>query len=58
MRAGLRDRGHQASLLCRPTLGKRHLVTFATDAPRGFDDDHIAVLAEILPPLLWSVKSV
>ncbi|MGZ8467757.1 MAG: adenylate/guanylate cyclase domain-containing protein, partial [Candidatus Binatia bacterium] len=33
------------------TLGKRHLVTFATDAPRGFDDDHIAVLAEILPAL-------
>jgi len=33
------------------TLGKRHLVTFATDAPRGFDDDHFAVLAEILPAL-------
>ena len=33
------------------TLGKRHLVTFATDAPRGFDDDHIVVLAEILPAL-------
>ena len=32
-------------------LSKRHLVTFATDAPRGFDDDHIAVLAEILPAL-------
>jgi adenylate cyclase len=33
------------------TLGKRHLVTFATDAQRGFDDDHVAVLAEILPAL-------
>jgi adenylate cyclase len=33
------------------TLGKRHLVTFATDAAGGFDDDHVAVLAEILPVL-------
>ena len=33
------------------TLGKRHLVTFASDAPSGFDDDHVAVLAEILPAL-------
>jgi adenylate cyclase len=33
------------------TLGKRHLVTFATDASGGFDDDHVAVLAEILPVL-------
>ena len=33
------------------TLGKRHLVTFATDAPRGFTDDDIAVLAEIVPVL-------
>jgi adenylate cyclase len=33
------------------TLGKRHLVTFASDAPRGFDDDHVAVLADILPAL-------
>ena len=33
------------------TLGKRHLVTFATDAPREFADDDIAVLAEIVPVL-------
>lgn len=33
------------------TLGKRHLVTFATDAPSGFDDDHVAFLADILPAL-------
>ena len=24
------------------TLGKRHIVTFATDRPGGFDDAHIA----------------
>ena len=33
------------------TLGKRHLVTFATDAPGGFADEHVALLAEILPVL-------
>ncbi len=33
------------------TLGKRHLVTFASDAPSGFNDDHVAVLGEILPAL-------
>ena len=26
------------------TLGKRHMVTFATDRPGGFDDAHIAGL--------------
>jgi adenylate cyclase len=33
------------------TLGKRHLVTFASDAPSGFADDQVAVLADILPSL-------
>jgi adenylate cyclase len=33
------------------TLGKRHLVTFATDRPGGFDDAHIAVLLKLLPVL-------
>src|SRR6266436_4619390 len=33
------------------TLGKRHLVTFATDRPRGFDDAHIAGLLKLLPVL-------
>jgi adenylate cyclase len=33
------------------TLGKRHLVTFATDRPGGFDDAHIARLSSLLPVL-------
>src|ERR1700755_637218 len=33
------------------TLGKRHLVTFATDRPGGFDDAHIASLLKLLPIL-------
>src|SRR3982075_2531598 len=33
------------------TLGRRHLVTFATDRPEGFDDAHIAVLLKLLPVL-------
>ncbi|HXH45510.1 MAG TPA: adenylate/guanylate cyclase domain-containing protein [Bradyrhizobium sp.] len=33
------------------TLGKRHLVTFATDRPGGFDDVHIAGLKKLLPLL-------
>ena len=33
------------------TLGKRHLVTFATDRPGGFDDAHIAALSKLLPVL-------
>ncbi|MBR0858956.1 adenylate/guanylate cyclase domain-containing protein [Bradyrhizobium liaoningense] len=33
------------------TLGKRHLVTFATDRPGGFDDAHIAGLRKLLPVL-------
>ncbi|WP_204276773.1 hypothetical protein, partial [Klebsiella aerogenes] len=33
------------------TLGKRHVVTFATDRPGGFGDDHMAVLADLLPAL-------
>ncbi|SEO03077.1 adenylate/guanylate cyclase domain-containing protein [Bradyrhizobium sp. OK095] len=33
------------------TLGKRHLVTFATDRPGGFDDSHITALKNVLPVL-------
>lgn len=36
--------------LCH-TLGKRHLVTFATDRAGGFDDAHIASLLKLLPVL-------
>jgi adenylate cyclase len=30
------------------TLGKRHLITFASDAPDGFDEDHIVLLSDLL----------
>src|SRR6516162_2503307 len=33
------------------TLGKRHIVTFATDRSGGFDDAHISGLLELLPIL-------
>src|SRR5713226_9321418 len=33
------------------TLSKRHIVTFATDRPGGFDDAHIAGLLKLLPVL-------
>jgi len=33
------------------TLGKRHIVTFATDRPGGFDDSHISDLLKLLPAL-------
>jgi adenylate cyclase len=33
------------------TLGKRHMVTFATERPGGFDDTHIAGLLRLLPVL-------
>lgn len=33
------------------TLGKRHIVTFATDRPGGFDPAHIAALQKLLPVL-------
>lgn len=33
------------------TLGKRHIVTFATDRPGGFDDGDIASLKKLLPVL-------
>jgi adenylate cyclase len=33
------------------TQGKRHLVTFATDRPGGFDDAHLAGLLRLLPIL-------
>lgn len=33
------------------TLGKRHLVTFATARPGGFEEAHIAALKKLLPVL-------
>jgi adenylate cyclase len=33
------------------TLGRRHLATFATDRPGGFDDEHIARLQRLMPIL-------
>jgi adenylate cyclase len=33
------------------TLGKRHLVTFATDRRGGFDEAHIAALLQLVPLL-------
>jgi adenylate cyclase len=33
------------------TLGKRHMVTFATQRPGGFDDAHIAAMLKLLPLL-------
>jgi adenylate cyclase len=33
------------------TLGKQHIVTFATDRPGGFRDSHIAGLQSVLPVL-------
>jgi adenylate cyclase len=33
------------------TLGKRHMITFATDRPGGFDDAQIAGLKKLLPTL-------
>ena len=33
------------------TLGKRHMVTFATDRTAGFDDAHIASFKKLLPIL-------
>src|SRR5882757_6354782 len=33
------------------TLGKRHVVAFATDRPGGFDEAHIASLSRLLPIL-------
>ena len=33
------------------TLGKRHVVTFATDRAGGFDDAHVASLKKLLPVL-------
>ena len=33
------------------TLGKRHVVTFATDRPGGFDDTDLAALSGLLPTL-------
>jgi adenylate cyclase len=35
----------------RHTLGKRHIVTFATDRAGGFDGEHIAGLKGLLPVL-------
>jgi adenylate cyclase len=49
MRArGLTD--YVAWPLCH-TLGQRHMVTFATDRPGGFNDAHVAGLLKLLPVL-------
>lgn len=31
------------------TLGRRHVITFATDVPEGLSDDHVAFLQDLLP---------
>ncbi|MQB40640.1 adenylate/guanylate cyclase domain-containing protein [Rhizobium sp. ICMP 5592] len=33
------------------TLGKRHIATFAADAPGGFTEEHVAFLRDLLPAL-------
>jgi len=33
------------------TLGKRHVVTFSSDRPGGFNDDDVELLADLLPAL-------
>ncbi len=33
------------------TLGKRHIVTFAADAPGGFTEEHVTFLKDLLPAL-------
>lgn len=33
------------------TLGKRHFLTFSSDAPGGFQDAHVAYLRDLLPVL-------
>ncbi len=33
------------------TLGKRHVVTFSSDAPGGFTDDHVSFLRDLMPAL-------
>ncbi|MEZ2221734.1 adenylate/guanylate cyclase domain-containing protein [Rhizobium sp. RCC_161_2] len=33
------------------TLGKRHIVAFASDAPGGFTEEHVAFLKDLLPAL-------
>lgn len=33
------------------TLGKRHIVTFSSDRPGGFGEEHIAFLKDLLPAL-------
>jgi adenylate cyclase len=33
------------------TLGKRHVVTFATNRPGGFTEDHVEVFKDLLPVL-------
>ena len=35
----------------RQTLGKRHVVTFASDRPGGFSDEDVATLADVVPVL-------
>ncbi len=43
-KSGLTDYG----LVTPTTLGKRHLITFATDRPKAAEDLHIAALKKLL----------
>jgi len=47
----LREQGHSeyTGWPIDHTQGKRHLITFSTDRPNGFDDSDIIFLREILP---------
>ncbi|TCU22407.1 adenylate cyclase [Rhizobium azibense] len=33
------------------TLGKRHVITFSSDRPGGFEEDHLSFLKDLLPAL-------
>lgn len=33
------------------TLGKKHIISFACDAPGGFSDEHIQILEDLLPAI-------
>lgn len=47
----LRAEGHTDYIAwpLKHTLGKHHIITFASDRPGGFSDDDVAALADLLP---------
>ncbi|MCV9998791.1 adenylate/guanylate cyclase domain-containing protein [Pararhizobium sp. YC-54] len=49
----LRAEGHTDYIAwpLKHTLGKHHIITFASDRPGGFSDDDVAALADLLPAL-------